>query len=549
MSRRSFLRLGAATGTGLYAALAGGPFGATRALAAPGRGAPGLPAPSPPAAALLRRPGSRTRPDLPAGTDIFPGIDHIVVLMMENHSYDNYLGVLGRGDGLTVGADGSPRNQNLDAGGRATRSFPLPTTCQTLHLSLQSWNASHAEFDGGRNDGFARVAGPAAMGYYTPADLPFYSGLARTFPLADRWFASCLGPTHPNRRFLIAATAAGLVHNRSAISYDAPPASGTIFNLLDAHGLSWRNYYVTAPTAGLYMAAVANRPANLVPVSRFFADAKSGTLPNFSIVDPDFGRSSEESPMDVSVGEAFSAGVINAVMRSPAWPKTVLIWCYDEHGGYYDHVSPPQAVKPDAVEPQLGAGDTRAGFDRYGFRVPAVVVSPYARPGYISHVVHDHTSVLKLVETKWNLPALTYRDANASDLFDCLDLRRAAFLRPPALPAPANPAGVSRCARAARGPLRAARPTQTVDASGAPTTLATPTRAVAADVDADQADAGAAEFVTAAAIIGAAEARRGTLPGMVATGATVALGRNRLLRWASGRPGQRRGAGPRGMGR
>ena len=131
-------------------------------------------------------------------------------------------------------------------------------------------------------------------------------------------------------------------------------------------------------------------------------------------------------------------------MASPAWSKTVLVWCYDEHGGYYDHVPPPAAVPPDDVPPKLLPGDVPGGYDRYGFRVPAAVVSPWARKGYVSSVVHDHTSILKLVETKFNLPALTARDAGADDLLDCLDLGGTPpFLTPPTLPAPLNREGTA----------------------------------------------------------------------------------------------------------
>jgi phospholipase C len=230
--------------------------------------------------------------------------------------------------------------------------------------------------------------------------------------------------------------------------------------------------------------------------------------------------------MDISVGEAFSATVINAVMRSPAWPRTALIWCYDEHGGYYDHVPPPPAIRPDSIPPQLSPGDTPGGFDRYGFRVPAVVVSPFARPHYVSHVPHDHTSILKLVETKWNLPALTYRDANASDLFDCLDRRRAAFLVPPRLPAPSNPQAASRCAAPSRSLRRLGHPAPAVDDVAAPTTVAAPTRKVS-HLDGDWLDAGSVGLVTAAAVVGA-------------TAATATVGRSRLLRIASGQDRSRR---------
>jgi phospholipase C len=123
------------------------------------------------------------------------------------------------------------------------------------------------------------------------------------------------------------------------------------------------------------------------------------------------------------------------------WEKSMLIWTYDEHGGYFDHVPPPPAVTPDAVAPEITVPPDQPGrYDRYGFRVPMGMVSPYAKPDYVSHVVSDHTSILKLVETKWNLPALTRRDANASNLLDMIDLKAPpAFRHPPALPAAANP--------------------------------------------------------------------------------------------------------------
>jgi phospholipase C len=130
---------------------------------------------------------------------------------------------------------------------------------------------------------------------------------------------------------------------------------------------------------------------------------------------------------------------MNAVMSGPGWPKTLLVWLYDEHGGYYDHVRPPRAIAPDDIPPDITVPpDQPGGYDRYGFRVPAVIVSPYARPNYVSHKIRDHTAILKFIEKKWNIGALTFRDANADDLHDCLDfLSPPAFLDPPALPAPA----------------------------------------------------------------------------------------------------------------
>ena len=165
-----------------------------------------------------------------------------------------------------------------------------------------------------------------------------------------------------------------------------------------------------------------------------------------SIVSPGVASYTEENPSDIQLGEAYSSSVVNAIMGSPAWPKTVLLFMYDEHGGYYDHVAPPAAIPPDDIAPAVApAPGAPAAWDQYGLRVPAFVISPFARRDYISHVVHDHTSVLRFIETKFNLGALTRRDANADNLLDCLDLDEPAFLEPPRLAAPGLPATGSLC--------------------------------------------------------------------------------------------------------
>ena len=460
------------------------------------------------------RAGSLPRPDQPAGTDLLPRIKHIVVLMMENHSYDNYLGTLAdRGEGLPLGPDGQPTASNAGAGGRDVRAFHLPSTAQRTGVPTQSWHAVHEQWAQGKGDGFvtsaqdaAKLAGATAdtadlaMGYWTGRDLPFYHGLARTFPLADHWFSSCLGPTFPNRRFLLAGTAHGLIDDSPYDLLDYPPA-GTVFDLLTDYGISWVNYHPVASeqsgwrhyaqhrrkmarrrlgslarflpqvarnahkdiklTADMFPLGVGRYRKHVRGLERFFADADAGTLPAFSIVDPDFESYSEENPQDIRTGESFASEVVSRVLHGPGWPDTLLIWLYDEHGGYYDHVSPPPAVAPDDVpgrsvvgsqtrleallrpvlprlvrsKDQLDEGPQT--YDRYGFRVPAVIVSPYARPDYVSSEVFDHTSVLRLVEEKWNLPALTARDAAATAPLDALDLSGPpAFLTPPDLPAP-----------------------------------------------------------------------------------------------------------------
>jgi phospholipase C len=457
--------------------------------------------------------GTRPQPDLPPGIDLIPAIKHIVILMQENHSYDNYLGTLaGRGDGLPLGPDGKPAVVNVLPNGQRVTAHHFTSTTQTPGDPTQAWHASHSQYAEGACDGFAasifndvRDGDPTVpLGYWTEDDLPFYHGLARTFPVADRWFCSCLGPTFPNRRFLISGTAHGLIDDLPWDMVDYPPA-GTIFDMLTSHDITWANYHSVHPvivilrrllgrsglvalrrlaqvgrwlpgvanavrgnksfTADLYPLGLARAVRHLRTTQQFFADAAAGTLPAVSIVDPDFGAYSEENPQDITAGEAFAAAVVNAVMHGPGWPDTVLIWCYDEHGGYYDHVPPPPAVRPDDIParnwqlelpawlrwlatrlPWLRAELARLvtvdngsrAYDRLGFRTPAVIVSPYARPDFVDSTVYDHTSVLRLIEDKWNLPPLTRRDAAAAAPLAALDLDSSpAFLQPPVLPAPA----------------------------------------------------------------------------------------------------------------
>ncbi|MGZ6994087.1 MAG: alkaline phosphatase family protein [Acidimicrobiia bacterium] len=396
----------------------------------------------------LLPPGSRPYPRLPEGIDTLPEIEHIVVLMMENHSYDSYFGALRcHADGFRFDRDGKPLNANPDGNGNLVRAFHMPSTCQLHALPGQDWNRSHRSWNGGRNDGFVEASTAVAMGYWDEHDIPFYHGLASTFPLSDRWFGSVLAQTYPNRRFLMAGTAAGIVSTTVEALNAPPPPNGTIFDRFHVHGISWRNYFSDLPSAAIILKTLVDYPTNISKIDQFYADAAAGTLPSFSLVDPNFDTESEENPQDLRHGEQMAAKVINAVMHSPAWPKTLLIWTYDEHGGYYDHVPPPPAPRPDDIPPDIDVPpDLPGAYDRYSFRVPAVMVSPFARRNYVSHVVHDHTSVLKLVETKWNLGAMTYRDANADNLLDSLDLHgRPAFLEPPVLPQPALAAGPDTC--------------------------------------------------------------------------------------------------------
>jgi phospholipase C len=394
--------------------------------------------------AAARGPGSLPYPELPAGTDTLPQVKHIVVLMMENHSYDNHLGMLGRADadGFTLGSNGLPTAQNPYPDGKIQHAFHMPTTCQLSGKPSQTWTNSHVQVDGGTMDGFVKSAsGPVAMGYWQKTDLPFYYSMASTFPIADRYFCSVLGQTFPNRRYLLAATSLGMINDGVPNPFDYP-ANGTIFDRLHAAGVTFADYYslldsfLPTATMGLFPDLLIRYPTHLHEIGDFFDAAKAGTLPGFSLVEPNYGKTSEEDPQNIAYGEQFAASVIDAVMQGPGWSDTVLIWTYDEHGGYYDHVVPPPAVAPDDIPPRTDGGPAYTGFKQYGIRVPCAIISPWARPGYVSHVTFDHTSILALVETKWNLPAMTHRDASASNMLDMLDLTAPAFRTPPALARP-----------------------------------------------------------------------------------------------------------------
>jgi phospholipase C len=424
-----------------------------------------LPAWAKPIAQLagVRRPDSLPFPSRRPGTESMPQIKHVVVLMMENHSFDNLLGMVphripGRRDvdGFTV-RRGRPVDANRDATGARVFARPMSSPCQLPALPRQDWNASHLSWDRGRNDGFVKASGPVAMRYWDNTDLPFTYSLVRHFPVGNRYFASALAQTYPNRRFLFCATSSGLVATDSQTG-SIPAANGTIFDRLDQHHISWASYYQQVPSALIVPGFLTppSRKNHLKKIDEFFADAASGRLPAVSMLDPDYETTSEENPQDVQVGERFVAKVVKALLHSPAWKHTAFFLTYDEHGGYYDHVPPPRAIAPDSIAPIPVPGQpplVPGGFDRYGFRVPTVVVSPWARAGYASNVVQDHTSITAFIEHKWNLPAMTFRDANAHPMTDYFDFAAPAFAEPPRLAAPPGLArGLSECHAAGLNP-------------------------------------------------------------------------------------------------
>jgi phospholipase C len=431
ITRRSLLRSAAGAG----AVLAGGAIPAWARV--------------PAATAGLRRPDSRPFPPLPAGTPSLPQIKHIVVLMMENQSFDGVLGmvpqqVVGRPyvDGLTV-RRGRVVNSQPDGHGHRLHARGFASPCQHEHHPNQDWNASHIAYANGRMDGFVKASGPVAMRVWDRSYLPFTYALAEQFPIGQRYFCSTLCQTYPNRRFFFCGTASGLIAT-DALAFKTPAANGTIFDRLNAHGISWTNYFQNLPSLAIVPGASTN--ATLKKFESFYSDVAAGKLPQFTFLDPNYNTTSEEDPQNIQVGEDFVARVTHALLNSPNWKHTALFITYDEHGGYYDHVPPPRAIKPDNIPPMLGPNNVPGAYDRYGFRVPLIVVSPWARPQYVSNVVQDHTSLAAFIERKWNLPAMTFRDANADPMTDYFDFRRPAFAQPPRLPSgpPLGP-GLAKC--------------------------------------------------------------------------------------------------------
>jgi phospholipase C len=408
----------------------------------------------------LRQPDSRPFPHRPAGTPApdMEQIKHIVVLMMENHSFDNFLGMLphvnsGRHavDGLSVDAQGLPTNSNRDADNNIIFARVGASPCPIGQPS-QSWNASHTAYANGTMAGFVQASGDVAMQIWDNTMIPFSYSLAEYFPIGQRYFSSVMAQTYPNRRFFFCGTASGITATDS-LTFATSAANGTFFDRLNEHRISWKNYFQAEPSTLIVPNFSQSKActSRLSPITQFFKDAKAGKLPSFSFIDPDYTTTSQENPQDVQVGEAFIAKVVTALMKSPSWQNTALFITYDEGGGYYDHVPPPAAVAPDAIAPIQEATQPTlmpGGYNQYGFRVPLYVVSPWGKPGYLSSVVQDHTSITAFIERKWNLPAMTLRDANAHPMMDYFDFKQKvpAFLSPPTLAAaPALTQGIAEC--------------------------------------------------------------------------------------------------------
>jgi phospholipase C len=334
-------------------------------------------------------------------------ITHVIIVMQENRSFDHYFGKLAV-PGQTV--EGYPATYtNPDTTNKPISPFHAPSTCYVPDPPHQG-TAMLAGWNNGAMNGWVKSAavkgsdGKPVMSYFTGADIPFYTWLAQSWALSDRHHASALAGTWANRDYMYAATSDG-VTDTGERKISVP----TIFEALDTAKVAYGVYSDGGPRQdGI---GWTDTHPGFAAFPAFLAALKNGTLPPVSFVDPGKGQD-EHPPADVQGGEAWSRSIYEAAIASPLWPTLALIYTYDESGGLADHVPPPKAclASPDQTR-----------FDRLGVRVPLIVVSPYARRKQVSHVVGDHTSILRFVELLHDLPALTGRDANANAMLDMFD--------------------------------------------------------------------------------------------------------------------------------
>ncbi|MFN2516554.1 MAG: alkaline phosphatase family protein [Pyrinomonadaceae bacterium] len=343
------------------------------------------------------------------------GIEHVVVVMMENRSFDHFLGWLPNADGKQAGLSYKDRT------GLGHPTYPLAPDYQgCAHPDPDhSYEGGRVEYNGGACDGWLRAGNndTYAIGYYIQNDLSFFGRELPHWTTFDRYFSAIMAETYPNRFYQHAAQTDRL-HNSFTIS-----KLPTIWDRLAERGLTGLYYYSDVPFLALW-------GRKYIPISRpfgqFLADCATNNLPHVSFVEPRFigagnGTSNDDHPhADIRNGQFFLELVYKAVTLSPGWSKTVLVYNYDEWGGFFDHVAPPTAPIPPADQ---AAGNADG---LLGFRVPSLLVAPWARSGYVSDTTYDHTSILKMIEWRWDLEPLTVRDQSANNLAEALDftLRR-----------------------------------------------------------------------------------------------------------------------------
>jgi phospholipase C len=335
--------------------------------------------------------------------------------MLENRSFDHVFGSLRTdrdypGRDVVDGLRGDEANPTAD--GSMIGSWRMPGSGNGSLNPPHNWDPARAAFNGGRNDGFIRVAsGPyrdEVMGHLVREQAPTFYALADRFTVCDRWFSSVMGPTWPNRFYLHATTAQGHQSNQP-LGLDAPP---TLWDRLAERCLRGKNY--AAGPVHWYTLAMplrafsGNDTMDPAPLEEFFADARAGTLPELSIIDPDFKVADGSPTHQLALAEAFVATVYRTLAESPQWGRSLLVVTFDEHGGYFDHVPPPPAADP------------LPGFCQLGFRVPTLVIGPGVAAGAVVSAPFEHVSIASTLGRRFGLQSLGSRMDRANDLSACL---------------------------------------------------------------------------------------------------------------------------------
>jgi phospholipase C len=393
----------------------------------------------------------------PAPPAAMLAMKHIIVELQENRSFDNYFSKMNEYRAMNGINDNAVDERNdaiglPDVAGNLVTPFHSQTACQE-NLS-PNWNSEHSDYDGGKMDNFLKTGndlghstfdpnGTRAISYYDWTDLPYYYSLAFQFATSDRWFSPQLGPTDPNRMYIIGATSLGWVTGPH------PPQGGfpnfTIFDLLDQAGISWKYYYQYAQPLHIpYWSVYQKDPSKIVPISQYFEDVKSeSTFPSVVFIEEgEYDEHPKPNPGTTGVTESVQQGAtviksfIDALMQNSTWKTSAFIFSYDEGGGYHDHVVPPATASPDGIPPIVTIGQDAPGlFNQYGLRLPVIVASPWTPAHLVSHVVRDHTAVLKLIETRFSLPPLTARDAASDNMSEFFNFASPTYMTPPSLPA------------------------------------------------------------------------------------------------------------------
>src|SRR5262245_15573931 len=341
-------------------------------------------------------------------------IDTIVVLMMENRSFDHYYGFLGN-DAAYL-AEGERRWGNrfrIDTSTDESYARPDGTVVSTYPLLASGlsnpWRGcGHPDpdhgWDGGRvqrDHGFLAAGQGSdefALGWYGPEDLAFYAAISRRFTVFDRYHCSVLGPTYPNREYLHSGQSGGLKRNffPNEVGYPQGFTWPTIWDRMIVAGVPARYYFTDLPVTALWGSRLLSLSS---PIANYFEDAAQGTLPNVVFLDPGFvgAHQTDEHPLgDVRDGQRLVQSLVKAFVESPQWHRGVFFITYDEWGGFYDHVPPPRVRDDRANNP-----DDENDFAQTGFRVPTRMLSPYAQQNFVDHRLYEHSSILRFLEWRF----------------------------------------------------------------------------------------------------------------------------------------------------